>query len=89
MVANVSGYAPFCDDVRELLDAFQDPAQRRTTSNVPIRTFQVDGQPSDNADGGRENAILGISMRRPWSRHRGLWATFEKLKEKYWWSGMY
>ena len=25
----------------------------------------------------------------PWSGHRGTWATFEKLKEKYWWPGMY
>ena len=21
----------------------------------------------------------------PWARHRGIWATFEKLKGKYWW----
>ena len=25
----------------------------------------------------------------PWSGHRGTWATFEKLKERYWWPGMY
>ena len=25
----------------------------------------------------------------PWAGHRGTWAMFEKLKEKYWWSGMY
>ena len=25
----------------------------------------------------------------PWAGHRGTWATFEKLKEKYWWPGMY
>ena len=25
----------------------------------------------------------------PWARHRGIWAIFEKLKGKYWWSGMY
>ena len=25
----------------------------------------------------------------PWSGHRGTWATFEKLKEKYWWLGIY
>ena len=24
-----------------------------------------------------------------WARHRGVWATFSKLKEKYWWKGMY
>ena len=24
-----------------------------------------------------------------WARHRGVWATFTKLKEKYWWKGMY
>ena len=26
---------------------------------------------------------------RPWSGHWDTWATFEKLKKKYWWSGMY
>ena len=25
----------------------------------------------------------------PWSRHRGTWATFGKLKEKYRWPGIY
>ena len=25
----------------------------------------------------------------PWSGHRGTWATFEKLKGKYWWPGLY
>ena len=25
----------------------------------------------------------------PWAGHRGTWATFEKLKEKYWWPGLY
>ena len=25
----------------------------------------------------------------PWVGHRGTWATFEKLKEKYWWLRMY
>ena len=25
----------------------------------------------------------------PWSRHRGTWATFEKLKGKNWWPEMY
>ena len=24
-----------------------------------------------------------------WAGHRGVWATFTKLKEKYWWKGMY
>ena len=25
----------------------------------------------------------------PWSGHRGTWATFEKLQEKYLWLGLY
>ena len=24
-----------------------------------------------------------------WAGHRGVWATFEKVKERYWWRGMY
>ena len=24
-----------------------------------------------------------------WAGHRGTWATFEKLKGKYWWQGLY
>ena len=24
-----------------------------------------------------------------WAGHRGIWATFSKIKEKYWWRGMY
>ena len=24
-----------------------------------------------------------------WAGHRGIWATFAKLREKYWWSSMY
>ena len=24
-----------------------------------------------------------------WAGHRGTWATFEKLKEKYWWPSIY
>ena len=27
--------------------------------------------------------------RDPWAGHRGTWATFEKLNEKYWWPSMY
>ena len=25
----------------------------------------------------------------PWAGHRGTWATFEKIKGKYWWPGLY
>jgi hypothetical protein len=24
-----------------------------------------------------------------WAGHRGIWATFSNIKEKYWWQGMY
>lgn len=24
-----------------------------------------------------------------WAGHRGVWATFTKIKERYWWKGMY
>ena len=25
----------------------------------------------------------------PWFEYQGMWPTFEKLKERYWWLGMY
>ena len=34
-------------------------------------------------------ALLSEYHESPWSGHYGTWATFEKLKEKYWWPGMY
>ena len=40
----------------------------------------------------REEDQLGLMSEfheSPWSGHRGTWATFEKLKERYWWPGMY
>ena len=38
----------------------------------------------------REQTMLVSEFHEsPWSGHQSTWATFEKLKEKYWWSGMY
>ena len=34
-------------------------------------------------------ALLSEYHKSPWSEHHGTWATFEKLKENYWWPGMY
>ena len=34
-------------------------------------------------------ALLSEFHESPWSGHRGTWDTFRKLKEKYWWMGMY
>ena len=36
-----------------------------------------------------QRKLLSELHKSPWSRHRGTWATFKKLKEKYWWPGMY
>ena len=33
--------------------------------------------------------LLTAYHESPWAGHRGTWATFEKLKEKYWWPGLY
>ena len=34
-------------------------------------------------------ALLTAYHESSWARPRGTWATFEKLKEKHWWSGLY
>ena len=34
-------------------------------------------------------ALLTAYHESPWAGHRGTWAMFEKLKEKYWWPGLY
>ena len=36
-----------------------------------------------------QEALLTTYHESPWAGHRGTWATFEKLKEKYWWPGLY
>ena len=36
-----------------------------------------------------QEALLTVYHESPWAGHCGTWATFKKLKEKYWWSGLY
>ena len=36
-----------------------------------------------------QEALLTTYHKSLWAGHRGTWATFEKLKEKYWWLGLY
>jgi hypothetical protein len=36
-----------------------------------------------------QEELLTAFHESPWAGHRGTWATFEKLKGKYWWSGLY
>jgi hypothetical protein len=36
-----------------------------------------------------QEKLLAASHDSPRAGHRGTWATFEKLKEKYWWPGLY
>jgi hypothetical protein len=36
-----------------------------------------------------QEELLVAFHESPWARHRGTWATFEKLKGKYWWPGLY
>jgi hypothetical protein len=36
-----------------------------------------------------QKELLAAFHDSPWAGHRGTWATFEKLKEKYWWPGLY
>ena len=36
-----------------------------------------------------QTTLMSEFHESPWAGHRGTWATFEKLKEKYWWPSMY
>ena len=36
-----------------------------------------------------EEELLAAYHESPWAGHRGTWATFEKLKGKYWWPRLY
>jgi hypothetical protein len=36
-----------------------------------------------------QKELLVTFHESPWAGHRGTWATFEKLKGKYWWPGLY
>jgi hypothetical protein len=36
-----------------------------------------------------QKELLAAFYDSPWAGHYGTWATFEKLKEKYWWPGLY
>jgi hypothetical protein len=36
-----------------------------------------------------QEELLTAFHESPWAGHCGTWATFEKLKEKYWWPGLY
>ena len=36
-----------------------------------------------------QEELLAVYHESPWAGHRVTWATFEKLKGKYWWSGQY
>ena len=36
-----------------------------------------------------QEELLTAYHESPWAGHRGMWATFEKLKGKYWWRGLY
>ena len=36
-----------------------------------------------------QEELLKAHHDRLWAGHRGTWATFEKLKGKYWWPGLY
>ena len=38
---------------------------------------------------GDQSVLMAEFHESPWSGHRGTWSTFEKLKGRYWWSGMY
>jgi hypothetical protein len=39
--------------------------------------------------GEEQKELLAAFHDSPWAGHRGAWATFEKLKERYWWPGLY
>jgi hypothetical protein len=39
--------------------------------------------------GEEQKELLAAFHNSPRAGHRGMWATFEKLKEKYWWPGLY
>ena len=32
-----------------------------------------------------QSVLMTEFHKGPWSRHQGTWATFKKLKERYWW----
>ena len=36
-----------------------------------------------------QTTLMSEFHESPWAGHRGTWAMFEKLKEKYWWPSMY
>jgi hypothetical protein len=36
-----------------------------------------------------QEELLTAFHESPWAGHRGTWATFERLKDKYWWPGLY
>lgn len=38
---------------------------------------------------GRQQNIIKEFHESWWAGHRGIWATFAKVKERYWWKGMY
>jgi hypothetical protein len=35
-----------------------------------------------------QEELLAAYHESPWAGHHGTWATFEKLKGKYWWLGL-
>jgi hypothetical protein len=49
-------------------------------NGVPLRVVVKDED---------QEELLAAFHDSPWAGHRGTWATFEKLKEKYWWLGLY
>ena len=54
---------------------------------VPKRRSDVPLQVIARIDDQRK--LMSEFHESPWFGHRGTWATFEKLKEKYWWPSMY
>lgn len=36
-----------------------------------------------------QNKILKEFHNILWVRHKGVWATYHKIKEQYWWKGFY
>ena len=51
---------------------------------------EAERRPGEEVVAKEEQSMLLLEFHvSPWSRHRGSWARFEKLKERYWCLGMY
>jgi hypothetical protein len=52
----------------------------KETDEVPLRVVGTKAQ---------QRQIIFEFHESNWAGRRGTWATFNKIKQKYWWKGMY